>query len=392
METVAVTSSRPSLPPLASSPIWFPSPAFWKGKRVFLTGHTGFKGAWLLLWLADLGATVRGFSLAPEGPPSLFETLSLDALCHHQIGDIRDTGAVRQAIDEFQPDIVLHLAAQALVRRSYRDPLTTFATNVQGTAAVLEACRCLSHRAAIVIVTTDKCYEERHTLSPYREDDHLGGSDPYSASKACAEIVTSSYRRSFFPPERYAQHPIAVASARAGNVFGGGDWAEDRLIPDAFRSWTKGQTLTLRSPYAIRPWQHVLEPLLGYLMLAQACYTDGPAWAQAWNFGPSPTQIQEVQHIIRRLAEAWGPDALWKIGADVPEFREASLLLLDSTPARFRLGWRPALPLPKALAWTAAWYRAFALDPSPASLRTLIEEQRNDFSQRFLEAANEALS
>lgn len=322
----------------------------WRGRRVFLTGHTGFKGGWLSLWLSRLGADVHGFSLPPNTTPSLFETAGIAQGVTHRIGDIRDAAALAGAIRDAAPEIVFHLAAQPLVREGYRDPRTTLETNVLGTMNVLEAVRAAPSVRAVVVVTTDKCYLNREWSWPYREDDALGGHDPYSASKACAEIVTAAWRDAFLG-ER-----VALATARAGNVIGGGDWAEDRLIPDAFRAWDAGRDLTIRAPRAVRPWQHVLDALAGYLRLGEHLLA-GKA-VGAWNFGPAAEDGQPVETLLQTLAARWGDGARWTVDAS-PQPREAGLLRLDSSRARSELGWTPAFNLSRALAATVDWHQAW---------------------------------
>jgi CDP-glucose 4,6-dehydratase len=325
---------------------------FWRGKRVFLTGHTGFKGSWLWVWLSELGAAIRGYALAPETTPSMFQAAGLERRGEHLVGDIRDAARLRAGLRAFQPQIVIHMAAQPLVRRSYREPLETFATNVQGTANLLDACRDLPDLRAIVIVTSDKCYENREWPWPYREVERLGGCDPYSASKACAEMVSAAYRKSYF-----AGGATAVATARAGNVFGGGDYSEDRLIPDAVRAYAAGRPLKVRNPAALRPWQYVADPLTGYLMLARALFEAGHQFATPFNFGPLPDQQMTVADFIECFTQVWGEDARWVHEADSEALHEAGLLLLDSTRARSELGWRPQTSLDVALRYTADWYR-----------------------------------
>ena len=324
-------------------------PAFWRDRRVLITGHTGFKGSWLTLWLRSLGAQVAGYALEPPTEPSLFELADLSSCCSHHIGDVRDCDSVLEVFSAEKPEIVFHLAAQPLVRESYRSPLATMATNVMGTANVLEAARSTTGVRALVVVTTDKCYSNRESLWPYSEDDALGGHDPYSASKACAELVTAAWRASF------PREDLAIASARAGNVIGGGDWAADRLVPDALRCWARRQCLEVRNPHAIRPWQHVLDPLHGYLLLAQQLIRE--QGAEAWNFGPNEDDMIPVDKLLNLLARSWGPGAHWQAGRnDHPH--EASLLRLDSTKARMRLGWRPVWALDTAIAQTVRWHRA----------------------------------
>ncbi len=329
---------------------------FWAGRRVFLTGHTGFKGGWLALWLQRLGAEVHGFSLAPLTTPSLFEAAQVEkALASDTQGDIRDYPTFEGALKKANPEIIFHLAAQPLVRASYREPLETLATNVMGTAHLLEAARQVDGLRAIVVITTDKCYENREWVYPYRETDPLGGHDPYSASKACAEIVAASYRASFFGKEGV----VAVATARAGNVIGGGDWAEDRLVPDCVRAFSSGQSVELRYPEAVRPWQHVLEPLSGYLMLAEAlCGELAPDYAEAWNFGPDASGDATVGKIAQRVAEFWGNGkVVLPTAHNHPH--EAGLLRLDITKARSHLHWSPRWSIDRALEETVAWYKAW---------------------------------
>jgi CDP-glucose 4,6-dehydratase len=332
-----------------------PSADFWDGKKVLLTGHTGFKGSWLFLWLTALGARVHGFSLAPETEPNLAVLAGICNDSGNTIGDIRDETLLHRIVEREQPDIVLHLAAQALVRRSYVDPIETFSTNVIGTLRVLDAAsRCGSVRA-VLIVTTDKCYENREWLWPYRENEPLGGHDPYSASKACTEIATAAWRSSLADMRTYGRNerPIAIATARAGNVFGGGDWAVDRLVPDFFRTLAAGKELVIRNPAARRPWQHVLEPLAGYLMLTEKLWK-GEA-QEAWNFGPAADDVQPVSFIIDRLFGAEKGTRRWRL-ADGHQPHEAGFLSLDASKARAKLGWRPRLPLCEALDWTYNWY------------------------------------
>jgi CDP-glucose 4,6-dehydratase len=339
---------------------------FWNGKRVLLTGHTGFKGSWLALWLHRLGAQVTGLALAPPSTPNLHDQLGLGGLVDGRIGDIRDAEWVARVVAETQPEVVLHLAAQALVRPSYSEPVATFATNVMGTVHVLEAARHTPSVRAVVVVTSDKCYENREWLWGYREHEAMGGHDPYSASKGCAELVTAAYRRSFFGGG------AAVASARAGNVIGGGDWAADRLVPDIVHGLAAGQRVHIRRPDAVRPWQHVLEPLAGYLRLAELLVRDGGVHAEGWNFGPLPGSEQPVRHIANRLAALWGGGELEFAGVvDGPH--EAGLLRLDASKAQAKLGWRAKLDLDTALAWTVAWQRGWLANPAEA--RALTEAQ-----------------
>jgi CDP-glucose 4,6-dehydratase len=334
-----------------------PSPDFWRGKRVLLTGHTGFKGAWLAIWLARMGAEVHGFARAPDTEPNLFHLAGLGSRIHHGEGDLRDAAAVCAAVRSSRPQVVLHLAAQALVRRSYAEPLETLAANVMGTANLLQALRDAEEVRAVVVVTTDKCYENREWVWPYRECDPLGGRDPYSASKACAEIVTAAFRDSYL-----AASNVAVASARAGNVVGGGDWAPDRLVPDCVRAFSAGTGVMLRNPAAVRPWQHVLEPLGGYLLLAERLFRQGPAdrdAATAFNFGPLADDVRPVGWVVGEVARLWGPPASWEFDAGAHP-HEAQMLALDAARARGTLGWRPRLSLAQCLDWTVHWYRAVA--------------------------------
>jgi CDP-glucose 4,6-dehydratase len=328
-------------------------PGFWHGKRVLLTGHTGFKGSWLSLWLQAMGAQLRGIALAAPTTPALFDVARVAAGMDHQVADIRDYDSVRTLMAEFQPEIVIHMAAQPLVRLSYQQPIETYATNVMGTVHVLEAARQAGSVRAIVNITTDKCYENKEWVWGYREDEPMGGYDPYSNSKGCAELVSSAYRRSFLQAEG-----IAMATARAGNVIGGGDWALDRLVPDILRALENGQPVQIRNPHAIRPWQHVLEPLSGYLVLAQRLYEHGQADAEGWNFGPRDEDARPVQWIVERLCDAWGQGAAWALQpGDHPH--EASYLKLDISKARQRLNWAPRWPLQTALSRITDWHRAW---------------------------------
>ena len=328
------------------------TPSFWQGRPVFVTGHTGFKGAWLSLWLQLLGAKVSGYSLDPVTQPSLFEEADVArGMTASLRADVRDLDALKGALRQAQPQVVFHMAAQSLVRESYADPVGTYATNVMGTVNVLEAARETPSAEAVVIVTSDKCYENRERDRGYREDEAMGGYDPYSSSKGCAELVTAAYRRSFFSGGAAA----AVASARAGNVIGGGDWSKDRLVPDAMTSFIRGGKVRIRNPRAVRPWQHVLDPLGGYLTLAQRLVEQGRAAAEAWNFGPGDEDMQPVQYVVEELARRWGRGAAWE--ADTAAHpHEAGILKLDCGKARDGLGWRPRLALATALDWTVEWF------------------------------------
>jgi CDP-glucose 4,6-dehydratase len=333
--------------------------SFWQGRRVFMTGHTGFKGSWLSLWLQHLGAELTGYALAPTTRPSLFDVACVDRGMNSIIGDVRDAGRLGQAMANAAPEVVIHMAAQALVRESYVDPLETYSVNVMGTAQILQAVRDCPTVRAVVSVTTDKCYENREWAWGYRESDHLGGYDPYSSSKAGAELVTAAYRSSFFQPSAPTGHPAAVATARAGNVIGGGDWSRDRLVPDILTAIQESRPVTLRSPAATRPWQHVLEPLCGYLTLAQRLVgDDGADYAEAWNFGPADEDARSVQWIVEQLLVRWGGNSRWLRDVQ-PQPHEAHHLKLDCSKARARLGWRPRWHLADALTAIVDWQRAY---------------------------------
>ena len=325
------------------------TPAFWNGKKVFLTGHTGFKGSWLSLWLQSLGADVTGFALQPATNPNLFEVAKVAEGMTSIISDIRNQYSLQKAMQVAKPDVVIHMAAQALVRFSYAEPVETYATNVMGTVNVLESSRYVSSVKAILVVTTDKCYENREWLWGYREDEPLGGYDPYSSSKACAELVTSAYRRSFFK-----DNGVAVASARAGNVIGGGDWTSDRLVPDILRAFEANRPVIIRNPHSTRPWQHVLEPLSGYLTLAERLFSEGQAFAESWNFGPIDGETQTVKWIVEHMASIWGHAANWQQDDSITH-HEANYLKLEISKARSRLDWRPVLRLQDALALVIDW-------------------------------------
>ena len=331
--------------------------SFWKGRKVFVTGHTGFKGGWLSLWLNALGAEMTGYALDPPTQPNLFEQGRVGKAVQSIHGDIRDLPRLKNAISECTPEIVIHMAAQTVVRRGYEDPVETYSSNVMGTVSLLEAVRQLKRPCAVVNVTSDKCYENREWTWGYRENEPMGGRDPYSNSKGCAELVTSAYRESYFSPESFSQHGIAVASARAGNAIGGGDWTSDQLIPDLMRAFLAGRSCLIRNPASYRPWQFVLEPLRGYLMLAERLLKDGPRFASAWNFGPIDSDAKPVCWIADELVRSWGEASWTQDKASHPH--EAHALKLDASKARTSLGWSPALPLRPALKWIVEWYRAF---------------------------------
>ena len=342
---------------------------------MFLTGHTGFKGSWLALWLQSLGARVTGYSLDPPTSPSLFEVAAVGRGMVSRIGDIRDREGLLSAVREGQPDIVLHLAAQPLVRLSYREPAETYSTNVMGTLFLLEAVRAVDSVRAIVNVTTDKCYENREWHWGYRESDRLGGHDPYSSSKACSEILTAAYRNSYFDPDRFAEHGRALASARAGNVIGGGDWALDRLVPDCIRAVLARERVLIRNPRALRPWQHVLEPLCGYLVLAEHLFTGDSRYMKAYNFGPNEPDVQPVEDVVRALLKRMGADSSLDIQpGDHPH--EAGLLKLDCALAHAELGWKPVWDLERALDQTAEWVAAFVRDPDSMQAVCLAQIER----------------
>jgi CDP-glucose 4,6-dehydratase len=344
------------------------------GRRVFVTGHTGFKGSWLVAWLLRLGADVTGYALDPPTTPSLFEELGLAGRIRHIVADVRDLDALRASMVDARPDVVFHLAAQPLVRFGYAEPVATFATNIMGTVNVLEAVRACAGVRAVVNVTSDKCYENHETVRPYAETDPMGGFDPYSSSKGCSELVTAAYRRSFFA----APDAAVIASARAGNVIGGGDWAADRIVPDCVRALTAGQPVLVRNPEAVRPWQHVLEPLSGYLWLAARMLAKGRAFEGGWNFGPDPSDVVPVSRVADAIVTGWGSGSWLVPESAVPQPHEAGLLLLDISKARTGLGWRPVWDTGRALATTAAWYSARHADV--ADVPALVEADIESYS------------
>jgi len=350
------------------------------GQPVLVTGHTGFKGSWLTLWLAQLGAKVTGYALAPEDPRGAFTAAGVEADCRHLLGDVRDLAALRRALAAARPAFVFHLAAQPLVRRSYHEPLETLETNVMGTAKLLEAVRAEGLRCAVVIVTSDKCYENREWVYGYREDEPMGGHDVYSMSKGAAELVVSSFRRSFFPPPALARHGVAIASARAGNVIGGGDWSADRIVPDAIGALAGDAPVQVRNPGAVRPWQHVLEPLGGYLLLgARLSGAKAAEHCEAWNFGPRPEAARPVKELVEAMIGAWG-GGRWEDRGDPGEPHEARFLRLSIDKAQARLGWTPRWDFAEGIRRTVAWYKAQAQGATAAALRALCLEQIRDYA------------
>jgi CDP-glucose 4,6-dehydratase len=333
-------------------------PTFWAGRKVFLTGHTGFKGGWLALWLQQAGAQVLGYSLAPPSSPSMFEEAGVGVGMRTVFGDIRDLQKISTAMGEFRPEVVFHLAAQSLVRLSYADPVGTYATNVMGTVNVLEAIRAVDSVRAAVVISSDKCYENNEWVWGYRETDPMGGYDPYSSSKGCTELVSAAYRQSYFSPAVRSDSDVRLASGRAGNVIGGGDWATDRLVPDFIRAMSLDEPIHIRNPQAQRPWQHVLEPLSGYVLLAERLMgLNGPDFTSGWNFGPEDKDAITVSAIVKKLTDLWGPKATYRI-AEGEHLHEAAFLKLDCSKARARLGWRPRIDVDAALTWTVEWHKS----------------------------------
>jgi CDP-glucose 4,6-dehydratase len=352
-------------------------PEFWSGKRVLVTGHTGFKGSWLSLWLQRSGAEVIGYSLAPPSEPSLFQLAAVGQRMTNITGDVRNLRSLVATVRRHRPEAILHLAAQSLVRQSYRNPVATFDTNVMGTVNVLEAVRQTESVRVALIITSDKCYENREWAWGYRENEAMGGHDPYSGSKGCAEIVTSAYRRSFFTAPSSPRRLALIASGRAGNVIGGGDWAPNRLVPDVMTAFAQERPVVLRNPEAVRPWQHVLEPLNGYLMLAERLWDGEEGFASGWNFGAPDSESRPVQWIVERLSVLWGQGASWRLDtAENPH--EAHYLRLDCSKARDLLGWRPRLSLETALEWIVEWYRHYQRS---GDMRQLTMEQIDRFER-----------
>lgn len=331
---------------------------FWKGRKVFITGHTGFKGSWLSMILQHLGAELTGYALVPPTDPSLYELAGLDSFVRSHISDIRDLPALKAALVGSEAEIIFHMAAQALVLDSYKDPVDTYSTNVMGSMHLLQAVREAPAVRVVVMITTDKCYENREWIWGYRENDPLGGYDPYSSSKACVEILTASMRNSFFQPSAYEQHHVAVASARAGNVIGGGDWARDRLIPDIIRALLNNEKIIIRNPSAIRPWQHVLEPLAGYILLAEKLFREGPRFAEAWNFGPEDADTGRVEWIVKCICELWGHEPGYEVVAN-KQHHEAGYLRLDCSKAKHQLGWKPRWNLDIAIENIIGWTKVY---------------------------------
>ncbi|WP_141500344.1 CDP-glucose 4,6-dehydratase [Paenibacillus luteus] len=354
--------------------------SFWQSKKVFITGHTGFKGSWLCLWLSTMGATVTGYALEPQTVPNLYELCGIDSLINSVIGDIRDKARLSEALSAAEPDVVIHMAAQALVKPSYADPAHTFDVNVMGTVNLLEAVRLAVESGipikAVINVTTDKCYENKEWAWGYRENDPLGGYDAYSNSKACSELVTAAYRSSFFNAKSFRKHGVALATARAGNVIGGGDWAQDRLVPDTVRAFMNASEVMIRNPHAIRPWQHVLEPLSGYLLLAQKLVEEGIAFAESWNFGPLDQDAKPVGWIVEQLCKKWGDGAAYSI--DFSSYaHEAHYLKLDCSKAQQLLGWKPRWNLNQALDKVIEWTLAYQ---KKEKMRQVCLSQLNEYS------------
>lgn len=349
---------------------------FWRNKRVLITGHTGFKGSWLSLWLQSWGAEITGYALPPSSNPSLFHAANVGEGMTSIYGDIRDQLKLQEIFSRYQPEIIIHMAAQPLVRQSYREPVETYSTNVMGVVNLLEAVRQTGCVKSVVNVTSDKCYENREWVWGYREDEAMGGFDPYSSSKGCSELITAAYRNSYFNPSEYHMHGVAIGSARAGNVIGGGDWSDERLIPDILRAFVAGKPAEIRNPHAIRPWQHVLEPLTGYLRLAQTLYEKGPAFGGGWNFGPSENDARSVGWVMDGMIREWGGGASWK-AADGHHPHEANYLKLDSSKSKALLQWGPTWSLQEALKMVCIWHKAYL---SQADMRELTLKQIETFN------------
>jgi CDP-glucose 4,6-dehydratase len=332
-----------------------PDRSFWRGRRVLVTGHTGFKGSWLALWLRSLGAEVTGYALEPPSEPSLYDQARVSETLRDVRADVRDHARLSATIADARPEVVLHMAAQSVVKRGYADPVETYSANVMGTVHLLEAVRTFGKGCAVVNVTSDKCYAPRSTGPGYRETDPMGGDDPYSSSKGCSELVTTAYRHSFFPPDAWSRHGVALSSARAGNVIGGGDWTADRIIPDLMRAYAAGNACLVRNPGSIRPWQFVLEALRGYLLLAERLAKGEASFMSGWNFGPADDDAKPVSWIADRLKRTWGAGAAWIVDARAHP-SEAAVLRLDASRSVERLGWRAALSLEQAMDWTVEWY------------------------------------
>ena len=343
---------------------------FWKDKRVLITGHTGFKGTWLAMILQYVGAKVIGYALPPPTHPNMFELVNADQEMESVEGDVRDFNHLKTIVEQRKPEIIFHLAAQAIVFRSYRDPIETYSTNIMGTVNVLESIHQTAHTKAVVNVTSDKCYENQDWVWGCRESDLLGGVDPYSSSKACSELITSAFRRSFFSQKKTSEPDVRVATARAGNVIGGGDWSEYRLVPDCFRAWTNQEKMMIRFPNAIRPWQHVLEPLYGYLKLAQVLYEGKPESEGSWNFGPSSPNVQSVQNVVEMIASLWGDQAKWQLDeGSNPD--EAYYLKLDCSKAKIKLGWSLVWDLETTIQHTVDWFKTYLNTPEIIREKTI---------------------
>jgi len=351
---------------------------FWNGKKVLITGHTGFKGSWLSLWLKHLGADLIGVSLDPPTKPSLYEQANVAEGMISLREDIRNGDAVKAIFRKYKPEIVFHLAAQPLVRYSYQNPVETYETNVMGSLHVLEAVRCINTVRSIIMVTTDKCYENKEWVWGYRENEPMGGHDPYSSSKGAAELLIASYRHSYFPSDKYSEHATAVASVRAGNVIGGGDWAEDRLIPDIIRAVKDDKKIRIRNPNSIRPWQHVLEPLSGYIQLAKSLHSDGAQFSEAWNFGPIDRDAKPVQWIVEYITKKWGRESSWELD-EGNHPHEANYLKLDCSKANENLSWRPKWNLEMALSKIIEWHEA---ETNNADMREVSVKQINEYMSR----------